>query len=92
VKRWVLPTDDSLSWSDDAGTIHLVERILPDHLAGRPLKDLNVGHDVSVVGVVRGGKGRLDAAEIFAQEDDTVTFMVTNKGLAELNDILRSQP
>ena len=37
VKRWMLPADDSIEWTDTANTMHLVERIVPDVLAGKPL-------------------------------------------------------
>ena len=37
VKRWMLPTDDSIEWSDISDTLHLVERIVPDALAGKPV-------------------------------------------------------
>ena len=36
VKRWMLPVDDVVEWTDTAGTMHLVERIVPDALAGKP--------------------------------------------------------
>ena len=88
VKRWLLPTDDSIGWSDGADSIFLVERILPDHLAGQPLSQLNVDNEIHVVAVVRGAKGRIDAAKLFGQEDDTVVFTVTAKGLRELDAVL----
>ncbi len=88
VKRWLLPEDESIGWRDQTDSLFLVERILPDHLAGKPLSELNLDDDIHVVGVVRGGKGRLDAARIYGQEDDTVTFLVTPKGLGELNELL----
>jgi trk system potassium uptake protein TrkA len=85
VKRWLLPTDDSVAWSDNSGTLHLVERILPDAFAGEKLHKLNDGEDVRVVSVVRGSVGRLDVDELYGQEDDIVQFLVTEKGLANLN-------
>ena len=88
VKRWLLPTDDSVGWRDQTNSMFLVERILPDHLAGKPLNQLNLDDDIHVVGVARGGKARLDADRIYGQEDDTVTFMVTNQGLSGLDEVL----
>jgi trk system potassium uptake protein TrkA len=88
VKRWVLPSDDSIGWRDQSDSIYLVERILPDHLAGQPLSQLNVHEDINVVAVIRGGKGRIDAAKLYGQEDDTVIFTVTAKGLRELDLLL----
>ncbi len=88
VKRWLLPRDESIEWTDGAGTLHLVERVLPDHLAGRPLAELNRGEGVRVVGLIRAGVGRVALEGLFAQEDDMVEFMVTSQGLEELATLL----
>ena len=88
VKRWMLPSDDSIEWTDGASTVHLVERIVPDELAGRPLTHFNIGDDVRVVGLIRGGQGRVDVEGLFAQEDDTLEFMVTHQGLDDLKALL----
>jgi trk system potassium uptake protein len=87
-KRWLLPQDDSIGWRDEAEVLFLVDRILPDHLAGRPLAALKVGADIRVVGLIRGETGRLDTADMFGQEGDRVTFMVTRVGLKELDTLL----
>lgn len=88
VKRWIVPTDDSVEWTDSVGTLQLVERILPDELAGRKLEELNINNDVRVVGLIRGGVGRVDVDDLFAQEDDILEFMVTPQGLHELRVML----
>lgn len=91
VKRWLLPTDTSIAWSDAAGTVHFVERIVPDALAGRPATDFSLGSDVRLVGVVRAGAGRLDVEGLFAQEDDILEFMVTSEGLTRLSALLEGR-
>ncbi|MBW4077472.1 MAG: TrkA family potassium uptake protein [Acidobacteria bacterium] len=88
VKRWIVPSDDSIEWTDSVGTLQLVERILPDELAGRKLEELNINNDVRVVGLIRGGVGRIDVNDLFAQEDDILEFMVTPQGLHELRVML----
>jgi trk system potassium uptake protein len=88
VKRWMMPADDSIEWTDMAGTMHLVERIVPDGLAGKPVATFNVSEDVRLVGLIRGGVGRVDVEGIFAQEDDVLEFIVTNDGLKQLQDFL----
>lgn len=88
VKRWLLPSDDSVGWSDATGTLHLVERILPDQKAGKLLQELNVGDDVRVVGVVRGSEGRLDLDGLYGQEDDIIEVLVTTHGLSILDESL----
>lgn len=84
VKRWMMPSDDSIEWTDSVGSLHLVERIVPDELAGRPLDQFNAGENVRVVGLVRGGQGRVNIDGVFAQEDDILEFLVTNQGLEDL--------
>jgi trk system potassium uptake protein TrkA len=88
VKRWLMPSDDSVEWTDGSSTLHLVERILPDHLAGRPMSQFNVGEHIRVVGLVRGGHGRVDVEGLFAQEDDTLEFLLTSQGLEDLKILL----
>jgi len=88
VKRWMLPSDESIEWTDGASTVHLVERIVPDELAGRALTHFNISDDVRVVGLIRGGQGRVNVDGLFAQEDDTLEFMVTQQGLDDLKALL----
>jgi trk system potassium uptake protein TrkA len=90
VKRWMLPSDESIEWTDGAGSLHLVERIVPDHLAGRPLEYFNVSEHVRVVGLIRAGAGRVNVEGLFAQEDDMLEFMVTGQGLEDLRKHLEA--
>jgi trk system potassium uptake protein TrkA len=88
VKRWMLPSDDAIEWTDTGNTMHLVERIVPDALAGKPITNFNIGENVRLVGLIRGGQGRVDIEGLFAQEDDILEFLVTNDGLKQLHDLL----
>jgi len=88
VRRWLLNEDETTAWTADSGKLSLVERILPDTLAGQQLTGLNVGHDIKVVGVVRAGAGRLDVNGLYGQEDDKIYFMVTPDGAKQLNAVL----
>ncbi len=89
VKRWMMPSDDSIEWTDGAGTLHLVERIVPDALAGKPLDHFNIGDHVRVVGLIRAGVGRVNVEGLFAQEDDLLELLVTPQGLDELGALLQ---
>jgi trk system potassium uptake protein TrkA len=89
VKRWILPNDASREWTDSTGRLHLVERVLPDVLAGKPIKDFNISDDVRVVGIVRGTQARVDIDGLYAQEDDVLEFMVTNEGAADLDRFMK---
>jgi trk system potassium uptake protein TrkA len=88
VKRWLMPADDSIEWTDTGNTIHLVERIVPDALAGKPVTSFDVGEHVRLVGLIRGGQGRVNIEGLFAQEDDILEFLVTSDGLAKLHSLL----
>ncbi len=92
VKRWMIPADESIEWTNGAGTLHLVERVVPDALAGHPVRQFNVGDSVRVVGLVRGGQGRVDIDELFAQEDDVLEFLVTPQGVHDLHHLLQGDP
>jgi len=89
VKRYIMPNDESIGWTDGTSTLHLVERVVPDHLAGKPLSAFVLGKDFRPVGLLRGGIGRVDIDGLFAQEDDVVQFMVTSTGLTNLETFLR---
>lgn len=92
VKRWMLPTDDSIAWSDPAGSLHFVERVVPDRFAGKPVSVFNIGDSVRLVGLIRGGTGRVSVEGLFAQEDDILEFMVTTEGLGRLHSLLEAGP
>ena len=89
VKKWIIPADDTVEWTDGTATLQLVERVVPDHLAGSELSHFSFGKEVRLVGLIRGGRGRVDIDGLFAQEDDVLEFMVTAEGFVELNDYLK---
>ena len=66
----------------------MVERIVPDELAGRKIQEFTINNSVRVVGLVRGGLGRIDIDGLFAQEDDILEFLVTPQGLDDLRAML----
>ncbi|HEY5266402.1 MAG TPA: TrkA family potassium uptake protein [Acidimicrobiales bacterium] len=92
VKRWMLPAADAIEWTDSTNSMHLVERVVPDALAGKPIESLNVSENVRLVGLVRGGQGRVNVEGLFAQESDVLEFLVTNEGLSELHKMLQANP
>ena len=88
VKRWMLPSNDAIEWSDTADTLHLIERVVPDSLAGKPVSSFRVSDSVRLVGIVRAGQGRVNVEDLFAQEGDVLEFLVTTEGLRTLHDLL----
>jgi trk system potassium uptake protein TrkA len=92
VKRWMLPAADAIEWTDSTNSMHLVERVVPDALAGKPVESLNLSDNVRLVGLVRGGQGRVNVEGLFAQESDVLEFLVTSDGLSELHALLQANP
>ena len=90
VKRWLLPSDNSVEWTANQGTLHLVERIVPDVLAGKPIASYHHGDAVRVVGLIRGGQGRANIEGLFAQEDDILEYLVTTEGLEEFRALIKN--
>jgi trk system potassium uptake protein TrkA len=88
VKRWISPPEIEIEWTDGTATLHLVERIAPDSLAGHPISQLNNSEHIRVVGLVRGGIGRVNIDDLFAQEGDILELLVTPQGLIELQEKL----
>lgn len=92
VKRWILPSDDSIEWTNSANTMHLVERIVPDAFAGKPVTSFHVSDNVRLVGLIRAGQARVNVEGLFAQEDDVLEFLVNNEGLRDLHALLGTGP
>jgi trk system potassium uptake protein TrkA len=88
VKRWITPPEIEVEWTDGTATLHLVERIAPDSLAGNPISQLYNSEHIRVVGLVRGGVGRVNVDDLFAQEGDILELLVTPQGLIELQEKL----
>ena len=76
VRRWLLPEEAIISWTDASATLRVIEQPLPPHWAGRPLVNLEVPGEVRVIGVNRAGSVRMDANEMVGQERDHVVFAV----------------
>ena len=72
VRRWLVPVESTVSWTDASATLHVIEQPLPPAWAGRPLAELEVPGSIKVIGVNRAGTVRLDATEMVGQERDQV--------------------
>jgi trk system potassium uptake protein TrkA len=76
VRRWLLPTDASVSWTDASGTLHVIEQPLPSHWAGKPLNAIEVPGEIRLIGVTRAGTTRLDGDQLVGQERDLLQVAV----------------
>ncbi len=92
VMRWLLPDDETVEWHDATGNLLLVERILPDAWAGKPLSGLEIAGGAKIVSLVRNNQPRLDVSGLIGQEDDVVHFVLTRETLGELDARLLEVP
>lgn len=84
VLRRLLPAT-VVEWSDPSGHLLMVERMLPDHWAGRPLTELCTPGQAVLVAVTRAGTPRLDVAGMVGQEGDVLHLSVLDDALEELD-------
>jgi trk system potassium uptake protein len=91
VRRRLLPDHAVTEWSDATGQLLLVDRGLPDVLAGRPLALVEVPGRVSLVAVTRSGDVRLDARELVGQDGDILHLAVRKEAWDDLDRVLGPQ-
>jgi len=88
VRRWLLPHESTTEWRDASGSLLLVDRVLPEQLAGRKLGALEVDGKVRLVAVTRAGVPRLDAPLLVGQEGDLLHIAVVKGELNILDELL----
>ena len=88
VERWLVPDKVAAVWTDASGTLLLVDRPLPDHLAGTRLDNLEVPGKIQIIAVTRAGQPRLDARELVGQESDLLHIAVQKAALPKLEALL----
>jgi trk system potassium uptake protein len=88
VRSWLLPEELTPHWRDATGSLLLIDRVLPEHLAGQKLSSLEISGKVRLVAVSRAGIPRLDASELVGQDGDLLHFVVLKDHLHELADLL----
>jgi trk system potassium uptake protein TrkA len=91
VHRRLLPSAQPTEWIDQSGRLALVERVLPDHWAGRKLATLDEPGRFSLMGMSRLGSGELVAADTIGQQGDILYFMAAADAAAELDVRLNEQ-
>ncbi|MHB8681362.1 MAG: potassium channel family protein [Acidimicrobiales bacterium] len=84
VMRRLVPETVVGEWSDASGRLVLVERLLPEHWAGKRLREVGVPGQATLVAVTRGGTPRLDVGELVGQEGDVLHLAVLTDALGEL--------
>lgn len=88
VRQWLIPTGGGPSWTDASGTMHLLERPLPSHLAGHHFSTMLPHHLGTVVSVTRAGKPRLDLEHLVGQDGDLLHVLVLSSQRDHLDAFL----
>jgi trk system potassium uptake protein TrkA len=88
VMRRLIPDTTAIEWTDPTGGVTLVERGLPDHLAGRTLAPLVSGEDVRLVALTRGGKSRLATPDVVGQDGDLLLLAVASDAMDRIDERL----
>ncbi|MGA7987001.1 MAG: TrkA family potassium uptake protein [Candidatus Dormiibacterota bacterium] len=88
VRRWLLPDEFTPLWHDGSGALLLVERVLPERLAGQKLSALEISGKIRLVAVTRAGTPRLDANSLVGQEGDVLHVAVLKQELPALEELL----
>ena len=92
VRRWLLPETSPHSWSDASGSLLIIERPLPEALAGRSLSALGIRGEIQLIAVTRSGVSRLDVKDLVGQERDMLQFAVVAGAEDKLNELLQGAP
>jgi trk system potassium uptake protein TrkA len=88
VRRRLIPGTVTAEWTDPSASVLLVERGLPEHLAGRSLGYLTQGDDLRLVFVTRAGASKLAAPDLIGQEGDRLLFAARADATDRIDDVL----
>jgi trk system potassium uptake protein len=75
-------------WTDQSGTLSLVEQAIPLNWCGRLFSEICRGEGWQIVGVSRGGAAQLVDPSMVGQEGDILHLMVHAGGLVALDERL----
>ncbi len=91
VFRKLVPTDRSHDWIDPSGHVVLLERLLPDHWAGKKLESLEVPGKFWLGAITRFGEALIPEANVVGQQGDLLYFTARVDAVSELDAILDSK-
>jgi trk/ktr system potassium uptake protein len=82
---------EELKESFGGGSLLHVQRVVPDHLVGKPVSSVEETGLVGVAGVDRGGKGFIPAEASTFQQGDVAHFIAVPDGMEKLDELLQPQ-
>ena len=77
--------DSATNWTDQSGSLNLLERNLPDSWAGKRLVELSEGDRFRLVAVSRAGQAKLVVPDVIGQEGDVLHYMVRTEAFADFD-------
>jgi trk system potassium uptake protein TrkA len=92
VLRRILPDASSVEWIDASAQVCLVERVVPDLWAGRPLAELEIPGRSRLAGLSRLGMGSLPADGQLAHEGDVAWVVLSGGAIDEFDSYLAAGP
>lgn len=91
VMRRLFRDDTATDWTHSSGTLHMIERDLPDSWAGHKLDPLMTGHErFKFVLVTRAGEARLATPGLVGQEGDLLHVLVHGDAVDTLEATLNA--
>ena len=82
----------SNDWTDQSGSLSLIERGLPRAWAGQRLSDLGDGTRFRVVALSRAGGAQIAGPDLVGQEGDVLHLLVRSDAASDLESRLTSGP
>ena len=79
-------------WTDQSGSLRLIERNLPMPWAGHRLDNLSDGDRHRLVAVSRAGRARLVSPDIIGQEGDVLHVLVNSDAASHFDALLAGAP
>ena len=70
------------------GALLHIQREIPDHLTGKPVRSVESKGEVEVIGVERGGSGFIPAPEATFQQGDVAHFVIATGSADKLETLL----
>lgn len=84
VVRRLIPATLPIDWTDASGGVHLVERSLPGHWAGRRLSNIEESGRFTLSAVTRLGTAQVARNDLVGQSGDILHLVVATDALDEL--------
>jgi len=79
---------DEIKESFAGGSLLHLQRVVPDHLTGKPVSSVEQEGAIEVAGVDRGGSGFIPVANSTFQQGDVAHFVVTLESVHKLDVLL----